>query len=204
LETQILGAERTEAEVPSWLIPTIYFDYLRHGDVRPLPGVFYHNAMDVLALAALLNHMAQLLADPLNPQVEHALDLVALGRLYETLGHLKTAVQLFEQGMARDDLPEEHYWTTQRRLSFLHKRRHNWAAAIEVWQLAAEGRQIYAHVELAKFYEHKQRDYNQAIRWTQAALDLLAPPHASSYQRGQWLSDLKHRLARLQRKLARQ
>jgi uncharacterized protein YprB with RNaseH-like and TPR domain len=203
LETRILGAERTEEEVPGWLVPTLYFDYLRTGDARPLPGIFYHNAMDVLAMAALLNHMAQLLADPLDPPTEHALDVVAIARLHEFLGHFDTAAQLFELGLARDDLPEEHHGVTQQRLSFLHKRRHNWTAAIELWQLAAERGQIYAHVELAKFYEHKQHDYQAALHWTQAALDLLTPPPASGHQPDQEQRDLQHRLARLQRKLAR-
>lgn len=201
LERQILDAERTEADVPGWLIPSIYFNYLRDGDARPLKGVFYHNAMDVLAMAALLNYMAHMLAEPLDNTIEHALDLVAVGKLYEALEQFEIAAQLFELGMARNDLPEEHYWTTQHRLSFLQKRRNNMAAAIEIWHLAAEGRQIYAHVELAKYHEHKQRDYQEAIQWTQAALDLLDAPNASRNERRQWLGDLKHRLARLQRKL---
>lgn len=201
LETEILGAQRSEEEVPGWLIPSIYFDYLRNGDARPLKGVFYHNAMDVLAMAALLNHMSQMLADPLGAVVGHALDLVAIGKLYEALGQLETAAHLFEQGMARNDLPEEHYWEIQRRLSLLHKRNNNLAAAVNVWQLAAEGRQIYAHVELAKYYEHKQGDYPTALRWTETALNLLSTPTASNQQRHEWLADLKHRLARLRRKL---
>ena len=198
LETQLLGAQRTEEDIPGWLIPSIYFGYLRQGDARALPGVFYHNAMDVLTMAALLNHAAQLLADPLNPSVEHALDIVALGQFYENMGDVETAAQLFEQGLARNDLPEAHYWATQRRLSFLHKRHQHWIAAVELWQLAAEGRQIYAHVELAKFYEHQQRNYDEAILWTQTALNLL-----TAHERSQWWGDLHHRLARLQRKAAR-
>lgn len=201
LEVEILGAQRTEEDIPGWLIPSIYFDYLRSGDARPLKGVFYHNAMDVLAMAALLNQMAQMLTDPLDGRVEHALDLVAIGKLHEALGHFKTAVQLFEAGMSRNDLPEEYYWDTQRRLSFVHKRCNNFEAAIEVWQLAAEGRQIYAHVELAKFYEHKARDLAEARRWTLAALDLLNGPNARRAERRQWLGELKHRLARLERRL---
>lgn len=203
LETQILGTERTEADVPGWLIPPIYFNYLRDGDARPLKGVFYHNAMDVLAMAALLNYMAQMLAAPLDNTIEHALDLVAVGKLYEALEQFEMAAELFEAGMARNDLPEAHYWTTQHRLSFLQKRRNNLAAAVEIWRLATEGRQIYAHVELAKYHEHKQRDYQQALHWTQAALDLLNAPNASRHERRQWLGELKHRLARLQRKLNR-
>lgn len=203
LEIQILGAERTEEDVPGWLIPSIYFNYLRDGDARPLKGVFYHNALDVLAMAALLNHMGQMLADPLGTAVEHALDLVAIGKLHEAMGQIEDAVHLFKAGMARNDLPEEHYWETQRRLSFLHKRRDQWDEAIAVWQTAAEGRRIYAHIELAKFYEHKQCNYYEAARWTQTALDLLAAPNASTHDRREWLADLKHRLARLQRKIER-
>ena len=203
LESHILSFERSGEDIPGWLIPSIYFDYLRSGDARPLKHVFYHNAIDVLAMAALLNHMAQMLAEPYGTNVEHALDLVAIGKLYEALGHIETAAELFEDGMARNDLPEEHYWSTQRRLSFLHKRQKNFAAAIEVWLLAAEGHQIYAHIELAKFYEHRQRNYEEALHWTRAALNLVEAPSASPRKRREWLGDLKHRLARLQRKLDR-
>jgi hypothetical protein len=204
LEIHILGANRTEEDVPGWLIPTLYFDYLRSGDARPLKGVFYHNAMDVLAMAALLTHMAQLLAEPLHTALEHGLDVVALGKLFEELGQLEAAVQLYERGLAYNNLPEESYWETQRRLSLALRRRGDLAAAVAVWRLAAEGRQVYAYVELAKYFEHHQRDYRQACQWTQAALVLINTPTFPRYERQQWLTDLKHRLERLQRKLAGQ
>ncbi len=41
--------------------PQMYPDYLRSRDARPLKGVFYHNEIDILSLAALLDHMADLL-----------------------------------------------------------------------------------------------------------------------------------------------
>lgn len=200
LEIEILGFKRAGEDVSGWLIPQLYFDYLRNGDARPLAGIFYHNAMDITAMAALLNHMTQLLADPLTA-IDHALDLVAVGKLFEAIGQIEQAAILFDHGMARNDLPEEHYWLTQQRLSFLHKRSQNLTAAVEVWQLAAEGRQVYAHVELAKFYEHKQRDYQQALDWTEAALALINHPNASRRERQGWLAELKHRHARLRRKL---
>jgi len=201
LELHILGAERTEEDTPGWVIPTLYFNYLRSDDARPLKGVFYHNALDVLAMAALLNHTAHLLDDPLNSSVEHALDLVAIGKLLEDLGQLEPATRLFKLGLQRNDLPEESYWHIQRRLSFVHRRRGDLAAAIDIWQQAAAGRQIYAHVELAKICEHKQRDYQAALRWTQTALELLDERRQANPERRQWLGDLRHRRARLQRKL---
>ena len=203
LEEHILDVTRTHEDVPGWVIPSLYFDYLRSGDARPLKSVFYHNAMDVLSLAALLSHVAGLLDDPLNGAVVHGLDLVAMGKLFEDLWHLETAAQLYERGLAHD-LPEELYWKTVRRLSFTQKRRGNLSAAVALWREAAGSGQIYAHIELAKFYEHKRRDYSEAAQWTHAALALVNAPDSSRHARDRWLADLEHRLARLHRKLRRQ
>jgi len=202
LEVHILQTVRTHDDVPGWLIPTVYFDYLRSGDARPLGGVFYHNAMDVLAMAGLLNHISQQLADPLGGRVEHGLDLVAMAKLFEALSHFEQAVQLYLAGLD-EDLPEENYWDTLQRLSFLHKRQGNWPAAIKLWQQAAAEKQLYAHVELAKFYEHQARDLRQAAHWTQSALTIIGHPNCPRSARRQWRSALEHRLARLQRKLNR-
>jgi uncharacterized protein YprB with RNaseH-like and TPR domain len=200
LEEHILDITRTHEDVPGWLIPGLYFDYLRSGDARPLKSVFYHNVMDVLSLAALLSHIAELLDDPLNGPVVHGLDLVAMGKLFEDLKHLETAAQLYERGLVHD-LPEELYWKTVQRLSFAQKRRGNLSAAVALWREAACSGQIYAHIELAKFYEHKQRDYSEAAQWTHAALSLVNAPDFPRQARGRWLDDLEHRLARLHRKL---
>ncbi|MDX1520483.1 MAG: ribonuclease H-like domain-containing protein [Anaerolineae bacterium] len=202
LERQVLGLHRTEEDTPGWLIPTLYFNYLRDGDARPLKGTFYHNALDVLAMAALLNHIGQMLADPFGHIIEHALDVVAVGKLFEELGQIDLAIQLFEQGLQANDLPEESYWKTQERLSLAHRKQGNFEAAVAVWQQAAEGRQIYAHVELAKFYEHKQRDYAEAKRWTDQALAIVLAHHPTHAERRRWLTELKHRLKRLERRLS--
>ena len=51
----MLGQPRHD-DTPGWLIPQLYFDYLRDGDARRLRGVFEHNQRDILALAALAGH----------------------------------------------------------------------------------------------------------------------------------------------------
>jgi hypothetical protein len=188
------------------MIPNLYFDYLRSGDARPLNGIFYHNAVDVLSMAALLSHMAELLAAPLNTgagsleNVAHGVDLVAMGKLFEGLSRLETATQLYALGLTRD-LPEETHWEALRRLSFVHKRRGDLVAALGLWRQAARGGHVYAHVELAKYYEHRARDYRQAADWTEEAIVLVqAPSFPRSARRG-WLAELEHRLVRLRRRL---
>ncbi|HNE03101.1 MAG TPA: ribonuclease H-like domain-containing protein, partial [Anaerolineales bacterium] len=97
IEEHVMGFTRSSEEVPGYEIPWMYFDYLRTGDARPLGGVFYHNAMDVVAMAALLAHVSEILADPYNGRVEHGLDFIALGKLFEDLGHWDEAARLFER-----------------------------------------------------------------------------------------------------------
>ena len=97
LEQHVLIFKRTLDEVQGYEVPWLYFDYLRTGDARPLEGVFYHNAMDVVAMAALLTHVNEAMEHPYNGLVEHGLDFVALGKLFEDLGHWEAAARLFER-----------------------------------------------------------------------------------------------------------
>ena len=50
--------------MPSYLIPQMWFDYLRNRDARPLEGVFYHHKMGILSLVALSGWLSRCLAAP--------------------------------------------------------------------------------------------------------------------------------------------
>ncbi len=201
LEAKILGAKRSQQDVPGWMIADLYFDYLHTGDARPLKGVFYHNEIDVVSMAALLNHMSVLLADPLGGNVEHGLDLISIGKLYADLGHLKTATEIYQHGLTHDDIHQEAYWKALSELSFLHKKQANIQQAIDLWEQAAKDQQIYAHVELAKYYEHRPKDFHIAIHWTDLAIEIISDPAYSVIEKVRWLPELEHRLARLHRKM---
>jgi hypothetical protein len=203
LEEHILGENRAEQDVPGWMIPQMYFDYLQTGDARPLKGIFYHNAMDILALAALTNLTAGMLAKPLEGSIEHASDLAAVGRLYQDLGYLDKAAQILDRSLSLE-LSSELLSKTRQRLSYLHRRRGELNAALSLWMQAAVDREIYAHEEIAKFYEHKERDFTEAAKWTQAALAMLNTTGTLRYEKLHWQPELEHRLARLERKIAGQ
>ncbi|MBI5953508.1 MAG: ribonuclease H-like domain-containing protein [Chloroflexi bacterium] len=197
LEEHVLGFTRASEEVPGYEIPWLYFDYLRTGDARPLGGVFYHNAMDVVAMAALLGHVSDMFADPYG-RVEHGLDFIALGKLYEDLNHWDEAARLFERGL-ESGLDESDFGVAVRRLSILQKKRGDVEQAIPLWEQAAKQGHIYAHIELAKYYEHKKRDPKTAITWAKSARK--EAEHAEpAYVRKHWLDEIDHRLKRLERK----
>lgn len=85
LEERVLGVRRWD-DVPGFLIPQLYTDYLRTGDGRCLAPVFDHNALDVLSLVTLAGRLASLYRDPLKALEDDPLDLVSLGRVFERTG----------------------------------------------------------------------------------------------------------------------
>jgi uncharacterized protein len=64
LEQEVLGIRR-QGDVEGCEIPGIYFNYLRTGNARGLQPVFYHNALDVITLAALGVQLARTIAQVL-------------------------------------------------------------------------------------------------------------------------------------------
>ena len=203
VENQILGVVRGEEEVPGYLIPQMYFDYLRTQDARPMAGIFYHNAIDILSLAGLFGHMAFLLDAPHSDRIQHGEDIVALARFFESMGDIPQAEALYQKALSAD-LPEEIYWDTVQRFSFLLKRKGEWPAAIALWEQAVENSALYAFEEIAKYYEHQVQDIEEAHRWTVGALTVLNERHFPAYEYHTWQEKLTHRLARLERRLGRE
>ena len=199
LEEHVLGLKRTSEEVPGYEIPWRYQDYLRTRDARPLEGVFYHNAMDVVAMAALLTHMNEMLTNPYEGPVEHGLDFIALGKLFEDMGQWDEAARLFERGL-QCDITESDFSVAVKRLSILQKRRGDFEEALRLWEKAATEGHIYAHIEMAKYYEHKRRDIKSALQWTRSAIEHVEHGNMPAYERKYWMDEIAHRLARLERK----
>ena len=52
IERMVLGVER-ELDAPGWMIPQLYFDYLRSRRIDTLEPVFEHNRIDIVTLARL-------------------------------------------------------------------------------------------------------------------------------------------------------
>lgn len=202
IEENILGVVRTEEDIPGWMVPSIYFDYIKTGDARPLNNVFYHNAMDILTLATLLNHVSAILDDPYGGLVEHGIDLIAIGKVFEDMREFDAAAECFARGLEYD-IPRKVRGQAIQRWSFLEKRRNNIDKSIQLWQNAVEYEEIYAHVELAKAFEHRLRDYSQAIFWTEQAITIIKSPSFPNLERSIWESKLEHRLDRLRRKFDR-
>lgn len=205
LETEILGLQR-RGDVPSALVPQLYLDYLRYGRAEPLAGVFYHNAQDILSLAALTALACTLYEDPLCHEAECPEDLYSLARLYSHVGLAERAETVLRAALEAP-IPEDLRRQAVYHLSFHLKRQGHWPEAIELWQSVIEehhGR-LYPFVELAKYYEHRARDFQRAEDVVLAAIELVTSVGASHsrWWTEQRLAELQHRLDRVQQKKAR-
>jgi len=200
LEVQILRASRTDEEIPGWMIPQLYFDYLRGGDARLLKRVFYHNAMDVVSLAALLNHTSSFLEQPFDRHAGEYIDLAAVARLLEDLGHADLACQLYGTCL-QAELPDNVYHDTIFRLSMLHKNQKDYKSAIALWEQAASRKRLFAFEELAKYYEHVAQEPQTALKWTLDALEQIESTSPADSDMAAWRYEFQHRLQRLERKI---
>ncbi|MBW6466620.1 MAG: ribonuclease H-like domain-containing protein [Brevefilum sp.] len=203
VEARILGVTRGEQEVPGYLIPEMYFDFLKTQDARPMVGIFYHNAIDILSLAGLFSHMAFLLHQPHSEEISHAEDTASLARFFEISGDTVQAKALYQQAL-QEKLPEALHWDALNRYSFLLKRAGDWPGAIALWEQAAQAQHQYAFEELAKYFEHHAKDLVEAHQWTSRAITALEDHYLPAYEYHYWNSRHAHRLDRLNRKLARQ
>jgi hypothetical protein len=213
LERGVLGVRRQQADVPSGIIPFLYRNYLRTGDARDMKRVLYHNKIDILSMVTLATQLCRAYANPWRgPRDGEGQDLggaefYALGRWYADEGRVDDAERAYRSALHRCLRPGSHLRTrVLRELAYLLKRDDRRAEAFAFWQqLALESGEetsgVLAHVELAKCLEWYLEDLEQAAAWTSVALESVEA-WRPGVRRARKLSDLRHRLSRLQRKLS--
>jgi uncharacterized protein YprB with RNaseH-like and TPR domain len=65
IERGVFKIAREDDDVPGWLIPQLYNDYLRTGNPREMRRVIYHNTVDILSMVTLTAHLLETFATPL-------------------------------------------------------------------------------------------------------------------------------------------
>jgi uncharacterized protein len=176
LENQVLGVER-QGDLPGALIPYVYFDYLRTRDAARIVSIFHHNATDILTLACLTGIVPYAFRDAGESGFngpKNGAELAGIARWLRAAGELDQARKLFRRAVdagLRDDLLFQTLWdmgTIDRKLGSVED-------ALAVWKDLAESRNAFrvrAMEELAKHYEHREKDHARALELTRAALAL--------------------------------
>ncbi|HPD57585.1 MAG TPA: ribonuclease H-like domain-containing protein [Smithellaceae bacterium] len=194
LEAEVLGVFR-EGDIPGWEIPQRYFDWLKQRDGRLLESIFEHNKIDVISMATLTAHLTEILCAKQEVQNSHADDYLAAARLLFKRRETERAgkiLDVFNENQAGNELSH----ISKKELASLYKRTGRWEKATQIWQelLQIAPADFSAVSEMAKWLEHRARDYNAAKMLVESALsqnNVFSPDEKES---------LAHRLKRLKTK----
>jgi tetratricopeptide (TPR) repeat protein len=177
LEQQILGVYR-EGDLPGELIPYVYFEYLRSREAQRLVPIFHHNAMDILTLACLTAVVPTAFrttdADSLRRVgVRRGEDLIGISRWLLNAGETEKSLELLKRAIDLG-LPDRLLFRSLWDVATLEKKLDRPAAALRIYTELAGCRndhRVGALEELAKHYEHEEKNYGIALEFTHQALE---------------------------------
>ncbi len=196
VERHMLGVLRQE-DLPSREAPQRYFAFLDDGDARILAPVLSHNALDVCSLVVLTARLATLLAGTRLPVYAH--EYVGVASYYDEWRETELADSCLQAAVNCPDADWRVHWLHSLRA----KRAGQWDQAAVLWsEMMIRYRWSVAPcVELAKFAEHRSKDLVAAREWARTALHraITNPTNGSN---AEVLQQLRHRLARIERKLS--
>lgn len=204
LEKELLGVYRYN-DTPGYLIPQLYFDYLRTGDPEPLAGVMLHNRLDIVTLLFLLYTVQCYLEDAARFDYYSPLDALVIAKHLARQGEIEAAVEVASRqfgGKMKQETEVSlavHLYRSQRRLG-----KHEEALKTVLHLRQAKGEiRLFACEEAAKILEHRLKDYNRATELVLEAIEYLDSPlnDLSPQRLGLWYDALQKRRQRLLQRL---
>ncbi|SDN82555.1 hypothetical protein SAMN04487897_10552 [Paenibacillus sp. yr247] len=227
VEESRLGFERVD-DVPGSMAPAFYFQYLAEKNPSVLEGVFVHNEHDIVTLAALAIHFGKLLSGgsgvagktALEPHPEQDIEfdleeLFRTGLWLDKMGRSAIAENYLDELFARlmNDLRSVN--TTDQESAILllaafYKKKGEYLRAVVLWKRwiviknASIALQLEPYLELAMYFEHREKNLVQAIFYAEEAWAKLwrrRSLHRGDSKQNEVEEALEKRIRRLKDKL---
>lgn len=176
LEERILGMAR-ENDLPGSEVPQRYFDFLKTGDMGLVDDIIRHNRQDIFSLGLLMNKLLEVYTSP--EKQGYVQDLFSLGKALEKQGESAKARELYRlsavprKALSVSALKEGGIaGQANSRLYRLCLKAGDVEGAIATLeQMLSRGQMgIMPHIELAKIYEHRLKNYKKALAHTRSAI----------------------------------
>ena len=167
LEKRRLEVAREGRDIRGDQIPGLYFRYIHEENARDMDRIVYHNAMDLLSLTTLVIHLDRCLKekDPVH------VNLLSMGRFYERKGKQEDGRKCYEIASGRGSAGREKDIALFR-LARQMKREGDLEKAVGVWKELIQNNShqvVDCCIELAKYYEHKTKELEQAVKTVEHA-----------------------------------
>jgi hypothetical protein len=132
-------------------------------------------------------------------ELADAMDLFGVGKIMENIGEVEKSVHFYKRaldGRLSDDIS----LLAKKKISHYFKKSSKWEEAISLWNEIASSShvsstQLYSLRELAMYFEHRMKRYEEARKVTEEGF-VLSRGVSSYYEK-----DFAHRLERLKRKI---
>lgn len=202
LEEKILGYARVD-DIPSYMIPSIFFDYLQNRDETLLYPILNHNRDDILSLYQLTVIATDLLKQC--DSAGHNDDdlLLSIAEIYFNNCQFADSLNILER-INPNFASEDTLKRANHIKALVYKRQGKWNKAVtafaELHKLAPE---MYSTIELAKLYEHKFKDPQKALEILSQAESYLEFLACLGEGDNRLSEALLHRKNRLRRKINR-
>lgn len=199
IEEHVLGHERT-GDLNSWMIPEAYFHFVHEGREDLMDRILHHNALDIVALAAVTGLGGAHLAGEDVPGFPT--DPLAMARLAELQRRPADAAREYRRAIEAGMKPAEIRELLPRLARVYRRAKDHAGAAWALSELLARTSGLYldAYEPLARLSERQLSDPRAAREWCVKGLTVLSRGLASLGGRVEALRErLRRRIARLDR-----
>ncbi len=199
VEKELLQIERID-DLPGYLAPLIYFDFVDRQDPEGLFGIMKHNEWDVLSLITLYIHLSRLILE--HGEKGNREEALEIANWLSYVGENNAAKNAYEKM-----IEQHHVKTTSAKLSLsmFYKKMGDSENAISLWkeilEVGSDQEKIHSSIELAKWYEHKGKNIDLAEHFSTRALDCVRnTKDLSETKRLKYLKEITRRKERLSKK----
>jgi uncharacterized protein len=199
VEKELLQIERVD-DLPGYLAPIIYFDFIERQDPEGIFGIMKHNEWDVLSLITLYIHLSRLILE--HGEKGNRDEALEIANWLSYVGESNAAKNAYEKM-----IEQNHEKTTSAKLSLSmhYKKIGERESAVTIWKEITEAgsdhEKIQSLIELAKWYEHKEKNIVIAEHYTLKAIEYVSKTDdLHETKRMRYLNELTIRIERLNKK----
>ncbi|KAA3612630.1 MAG: hypothetical protein DWQ05_18435 [Calditrichaeota bacterium] len=174
LENKLLNLAR-QGDVPGEEIPQIFMDYLQTNNTKQLKKVIYHNQMDIISMAAIIQILHQAIKQPEKSRMAVQPQEKRVAQLFKDNNEINPAIDRYKILIDSENISQEDKSDLLFDLGLLYKKTKRFQESEKVWlrQINEVEFSIRTAIELAKYYEHKEKNFLRASEFTNRSLDVL-------------------------------
>ncbi len=206
LEQYVLHITRND-DIPGNLIPQIYFEFIRKRDAWILRDVLEHNFLDIVNMALLTIRMAAICESPVS-HLNDPRDLFALAHYFFQNRQFDEAIPLLKFLVEEHQFPGDEGLGNPLYLLAMAYKKNGQIEPAKKYLEALYRQRVYHPIlveELAKIYEHADREFELAKEVVEKGLQYLETVRQLNHHSGMlaFLPRLRHRHQRLLKKIQR-